>query len=413
MITSKQYNIVQFHAAISLVGYWFIQAIFQLLSGTASTNISIAYDIFQLCIAIYVMRICSKDFWVEGQHSILKAYSIFMVLYSVRMVCDMLFGPFIGIVSGPAMFMNFVMTVLHTFVSVWAMIASRKYLDINTIVRWIYGIGILTVIMVVLAIRFRGFGDSFMDERFEGMGGLHSLSLAKLGTIVVLASIHELLNGVERKKTYFVMYIVSIALAGWLTLASGARGALAGLAIALVVYWLLSPKSSSILTFLAIITTILFIVNIVPILEWLSEYFPVIGKRMLASVLENDQSNREFLREKAYTLIGDNPILGYSYRLNDHSTGYTCHNGILDIALALGIPVCIWFVIVCFIKTIPLIRSLMRNKVYFFATTMLVANLVSAMSGSAIDNNSFGFAIVLSASIYYYNNIENEAITPQ
>lgn len=406
MISPKQYNIIQFHAAISLVGYWFIQAIFQLLAGTVSSIISITYDAFQLCIALYVMTVCSNDFIVESQRSILKAYSIFMMLYSIRIVYDMLFGPFIGIVSELEMFMNFVMTVLHTFVSVWAMIVSRKYLDIDAIVKLVYRIGIVTVIMVILAIKFRGFGNSFMDERFEGMGGLHSLSLAKLGTIVVLASFHEMINCLERNKLKIIIYIVAIILAGWLTLISGARGALVGLVFSMAAYWLFSSKSSPIMTFVAIITVILFIVNIVSILEWLSNYFPIIGKRMLASVLENDQSNREILREKAYAIIFDNPLIGYSYRLNSDSTGYTCHNGILDIALALGIPVCAWFIYICYIKTIAVIRALMRNKYYFFAATLLIANLVSAMAGSAIDNNSFGFAIVLSASIYYYNNVK-------
>lgn len=406
MLSKKQYNIIQFHAAITLFGYWFVQAICQLALGSAPQTVSIAYDGFQLLLSLYVIKICPSGLLGEEKSTFFfKSFSIIMFLYSFRIIWDIMLGPFLGIVSQREMWMNFLMTVLHTFTGVWALIASRKYLNNNTIINWIFHLCLATTLFIIISMQIRGEADVYKEDRIDGMGGLHSLSMAKIGMIGVIASIHRLINNgiqvLRIRRINIIMCVFSIILSTWLLLASGARGSVVGVVVSLAVYWLLSSRKNIVLAMSAIVSVVLFIINIVPILEWLFNYFPVVSNRMLLSILENDQSNRDILRERAYELIIDNPIIGYSYRLNADSTGYTTHNGILDIALALGIPVCIWFVYVCYIKSCSIIISLSKNKCYFFSTCLLVSNLVSAMSGSAIDNNCFGFSIIFAGSMYY------------
>ena len=143
------------------------------------------------------------------------------------------------------------------------------------------------------------------------------------------------------------------------------------------------------------------IVYIVPILEWISQYFPVIGYRMLETIIENDQSGREVLREKAYELIYNNPVLGYSYRLSPTPTGYRCHNGVLDIFLAFGIPLGLLVLYIAYFKSIIMATRLMDKKEYFMPVVMTIWVLVASMSGSGITDATFCFTMCLLGTIYY------------
>ena len=394
------YFIIQLHAVLSIMGYWCMHSILTALFGGASSIASITYDALQLIVSLHVMMICKKDFMIERGRTMLSFYSIILMLYSLRMVFDMVIGPFTSQVT-MGMFLNdILLTVFHTFTAVWAMITSRKFLDINMIARILFIMSFVTVLLILITY-FKGNLDyDYEEQRMSGGRGLGSLALAKIGAITVLSAIHLLLN--DRRKKLKLLYVFGVIIGLWLALASGSRGALVALIIALAIYWVFASRRNVYLLIPALAAILLILIYFVPILVWLSDYFPVFGNRMLATIIENDQSGRQELRNQAIQLISDNPLIGYSYRLLPTETGYSPHNGILDIFLALGVPIGILFIIFAYIKPIIISIKIMPRRDTFLATTMCVLFITNSMSGGSIDEPGFGFGICLLASVYYY-----------
>ena len=412
-MSKTHYFIIQLHAVLSIMGYWCMHSILTAVVGETSSIASIAYDGLQLIVSLHVMMICKKDFMIERGRTMLSFYSIILILYSLRMVFDMLIGPFTSQVS-MGMFLNDIfLTVFHTFTAVWAMITSRRYLDINTIVRILFIMSLVTVVFIIITYSKGTLDYDYEEQRISGGRGLNSLALAKIGAITVLSAIHLLLN--DRKKKQKPLYIVGVILGLWLALASGSRGALVALIIALAIYWVFASRRNVLLLIPALVAIVLILIYLVPILFWLSDYFPVVGQRMLATIIEDDQSGRQELRIQAIKLILDNPVFGYSYRLNPTETGYGPHNGILSIFLALGVPIGLLFIVFAYIKPIIIAIKIMPRRDTFLATTMCVLFLVNSMSGSSITEPCFGFSICLLASIYYYktnNDVYSSNIQP-
>ena len=193
-----------------------------------------------------------------------------------------------------------------------------------------------------------------------------------------------------------------------MSLASGSRGGVVGLVVALGVYFVFSSRRNVFLIFIAVLAVVLFIIYLVPILIWLADYFPVISERMLMTVLENDQSERDEIRRQAINVILKNPILGFSYRLYEFSTGYRTHNGILDVTLALGIPIGLLFVFFVYIKGALFAIKNMVHKQFFYPTVMMIFVLVSSLSSSSITDNGFNFAICLLCSACFYGRLHSK-----
>lgn len=396
------YYIVQLHAVLSVMGYWCMHSILSVAVGTTSSLSSIAYDGVQLAISLYVIFICRKDIIIEKGRPILLFYSILLVLYSLRMFFDMAAGPFSTTVSRNMFLNDILLTVFHCFMAAWAMITSRKYLDVRIITKIMFWMSTLTILLIILNLSIRGLGDMYEEERLDGGRGLGTLALVKIGAICTLSAFHLVMN--ERGKIRKIIYAAGSILGLWLTMASGSRGGLAALVIAVGICWLFASRRNVLMMILAVIAIIVFIINIVPILIWLSDYFPVVGQRMLNTILENDQNGRIELRSQAFQLIADHPLFGYSYRLGASETGYSAHNGILSVVLALGIPIGLLFIYFIYIKSFLASIKMMPQKSAFFVTSMCVFVLVASMSGSSITDPRFGFAICLLAATYYYRN---------
>lgn len=397
MITQKKYNIIQLHAALTLLGYWCIHSLVTLAIGNSTRFVSIGYDAFQFVLSAYVVIVCFRDIPVGFKKSYLSIFSILMALYSFRMVLDMIGGPFQGLLP-QRVFMNDIMqTVLHTFTGAWAMIASRKYLDIDRLAKLTFYFGLVTILAAIASLRSGNIGISYDEERLSYGGGLGTLALVKIGAIEVIAAFHLFLN--SEKRRYF--YLLGVVLGFWLSLASGSRGGVAGLVIAFLFYWILASRKNILLAVIAILGAILFIVNIEPILIWLEDYFPIISRRMLNTIQEHDEGNREILRQAAMERIWENPFFGYSYRLRADLTGYGPHNGILDYMLALGIPLGLLFVIVVYVRGVVMAARMVIDRRLFFPSVLAVFALTASMSGNATDS-VFCFSVVLLGSAYYY-----------
>lgn len=406
-MNQKKIFVIQLHAVASLLGYWFIHSMVILALGSSSTIISIVYDAIQMFLAIYVLNICRRDIVVESECTQLKFFSLLLVLYTLRMFYDMAFGPFVGQVSTSSFLFDIILTVGGKFLSVWAIIASRKYIDIDKIVRLVFGMGLATVVAVILKSDAIGGAGTYEEGRMDAGQGLSSLALARLGSIVVMASLHLLFNK-EKRRVMKALYFVGLITSGFLALASGARGAVAGLIVALGVYYVFSTRRSPLLVTIVLISVILVVINIVPILIWISDYFPVFGRRMLLTILEDDQSGRQEIRRRAWEVTINNPFIGYSYRLLGSEQGFRAHNGILEVSIALGIPITLFYVYFVYVKVMLIAVKNMTNRQLLFPTTMGVFALVASMAASSISNAVFDFAFCILVIACYYNNPEKQ-----
>lgn len=400
-MNKTNYLIIQLHAVMLLVGYYFMHSVVGVVLGGSTRFISIVYDGIQLVLSLYVVFLCHRNIRIERGKSVLSFLLLLMFLYSLRIVYDMAAGPFVGRIPQSWFRNDFLMIVVSTFTAVWAVIVGRKWIDLDIITQLVFWLGLITILCIVYSMRINGLVNSYQDDRLDGGQGLGTLALCKIGAIEAIASLHLILN-IKKHKASFLFALLGLVLGVWLMLASGSRGGVAGFVIALGVYFLFSSRRNVILSVVAIIIVTLIVVNIVPILLWVSDYFPIFGQRMLNAVLENDQSSRQELRKAAINLILENPLFGYSYRLNPIETGFLPHNGILDVFLALGIPVGFLFVFFIYIKGMVMSLKMMTNTVFFFPSVFAVFVLVSSMSSSSLANREFDFAITVLAIAYYY-----------
>lgn len=389
------YNYIQIFAAVALMGYWCTNSIATFAFGDTPSIVSIAYWAVLLAMSIIVMRICRRDIQIRDNR-FLMCYTVIMFAYVIRMFIDMVFGPFVGEVPNTMFLTDILVVGCGVFVTTFALMSCRHYLDINNICKLIYWIGFIIILIIPHITELDVDNMQDAEERMDAGRGMGSLAIVKVGVIEIIVAIHLILNN---KRKY--LYIPGLLFAIWTTLAAGSRGGLIALIVALFYYLIINSRKNIFKLLLVVVCLCAVIVYIIPILEWISEYFPVIGYRMLETVVENDQSGREVLREKAYELIYNNPVLGYSYRLVPMPTGYRCHNGILDIFLAFGIPIGLLVLYVAYFKSIIMATSLMDKKEYFMPVVMTIWVLVASMSGSGITDATFCFTMCLLGTIYY------------
>lgn len=399
-MNKTQNTIIQLYAALYLMGYWCMHSIIILLTGTPSANASIIYRAVLLILSFYVIIICRKDFFIEKGKPFFLFYLLIILLFSLRMFYDMYAGPF-SLVLPRKMFINDILyTVFGVFSGVLALVTCRRYLDPDKIVNYVFVLCCITLICLVITLSQRGMLNVFEEERMSLGGGIGTLAIVKIGAISILASIHLLIN----KRINKLLCLGIMVLGVWSAFASGSRGGIVGfiVAIGISLVLLFYKRKKIILLIISISLIICLIIYLVPVLTFLSKYFPVAGERLLLSVVEGDQSNRDILRQEAYQLIKEYPIFGYSYRLNTDLTGYGPHNGILTVMLALGIPMGLLFVYNMYLKAgFMLLKTI--NTSGFFPTSIAIFVMVTSISGGAIDDNCFGFAMCLLGSIYYYN----------
>lgn len=395
-----KYLYIQFHASVFLLGYLLMHTVLSAITGGASHGASIAFNGFMLVSSIYVMAICHGDIIIEHGKNFLNVFSIVMILYSLRMFFDIYSGPFSMIVPLKNMWDDFLRTVGGTFLPTWAIISSRRYIDIEKISTLSFWFGLVTCLFTIYILQTQGI-TSYEEGRVDLSSGLHSLSLVKLGAIEIIAALHVIIN--NKKKLIWFVGCLGLILGGFIALISGSRGGVVGVVIAIAVYIIMRNRKRPLLMLVSSIVVMIFIINIVPILTWISDFFPVFGNRMLEAVIDMDTSNRDILWEQAMGFILENPVLGYSYRLNTDLTGYGPHNGILEVALCLGIPIAALFVYYAYIKAFKYATIMMLDHRYIFVSLITVFAIVSSMSSTSLSNGIFDFAISIVGIAYYYS----------
>lgn len=394
----KKFDIflIQCNPILLLVGYVLMHSVLSLM-GQNTRVASVIFDGVLLFMSIYIIAVCSKDFIIEKGKSLLTVLSVLLILYALRMVFDVYAGPFSMEIPHSSMWNDILLTVGGSFFPTWAMISSRKYIKLDAVVKGVFIAGLIACVFAFLNIRINGF--SYEEGRLTLGGGLHTLALARLGAIEVIAALHMFLNGGKKR----ICYVAGILIGGFIALASGSRGGVAGVVVAIGIYMVVGARKRPLLMALGAILVFLFMLDVVQILEWVGNYFPVFSDRMLDSIVESDQGGRELLRQKAVNLIYENPIIGYGYRLSSDSTGYGPHHGILEVLLCLGIPVGALFCYFVYLKGAIYSVAMMSDKRYVFPCLMAVFSFVTSMSSSSLSTNSFDFSMALLGVAYYYN----------
>lgn len=386
---------IQLFVATSLMGFWLTNALCTFLIGDTSPSVSIAYRAILLIMSIIAIAICRHDVRFDNS-PFFKWYTLIMVLYAFRMIYDAAFGPFADILPISAFITNFLYTVVGAFFTTFAIITCRNNLNLDTICKLVYLIGLAIILLVPYIVDLESLSMEDSTERMDAGRGLSTLALAKVGAIEVIVALHLLLN--NRLK---ILYLPGLILGIWLCLSSGSRGGAVALIIALGLYCIIRYRHNILLSLIIISSIILVALNLESILEWLSEYFPVFSNRMLDTIIDNDQSGREELRELAYQRIMDNPIMGYSYRLNPTETGYYCHNGLLDILLTFGIPFGLFCIYITHIKPLIMTYKLIDYKKLFFVSVMTLWVIIHSLSGIGFTDITFSFAVCMMAAYYY------------
>lgn len=396
-----KYNIIQLHAVLLIFGYWFVSGVANIVLGETPQSISIGYRLFQFILSFYVIILCRKDI-VNIQPNSLPIVCVFaLIFFSIRIILDSIGGVFVTVIPQSWFVKDILYLVISILFSALAIFVSRKYLDIEKIVSIAFVVGIATIICILLNIN--NLDVNIEEERADAGRGLGTLALVKIGAIETLLSIHLILT--SRKKLF--IYLIGLCLGVVTCLISGSRGGLVAMIFALGIYALLRYRKNLKIFILCIFIVLIIALNIVPILEFIGNYFPIISQRLIATIVENDQSGREEIRVLAMEKIIDNPILGYSYRLFPTESGYTSHNGILDIFLIVGIPIGILLTYFFYIKSMLLSIRLIDAKKYFFPVCLLMFILILSMSGSLMTDILFWVAVALVCSSYYNKNNVN------
>lgn len=367
--------------------------------GEGTRVASIAFNGILLVLSIHIILICSKDFIIEKGHPFLTFFSVLMMLYALRMVLDIYEGPFSSVLPQNKMWDDVLMVVGGAFFPTWAMISSRKYIDIKIIATGVFWTGLFACVFFLLDLLRNGLGLSFEDDRLDVGGSLHSLALARLGAIEVLAALHMLINSKKR----ILFHLLGLAIGLFVCLASGGRGGITGVVVAVGVFSVMAMRNKKGAQLICLLGVLLFAINIESILLWLGNYFPVISNRMLLTFTEGDLSNRDILYDMAYQRIQENPLMGFGYRLKADATGYGPHNGILDVVLCLGIPLGVLFVYFVYIKGSLYSMKMMVNHSLAFPCLLAVFALASSISSSSVPTGSFDCAIALLGIAYYYS----------
>ncbi len=397
-----KYNVIQLHVVLVLFGYYFVSSVLNLIIGDIDQTISIGYRLFQFLVSVYVLFLCRKNILEIKGHSLFVICLIAILFFSCRIVFDICFGPFSNLPKA-LLFRDFFFYVIGVYFSSFVVFLSCKYINIEKVVLisfWMLFIAIICIILNISNIEI-----DLNEERLDAGRGLSTLNIIRIGVFEVLLSIHLLLNRnfniIKR-----IIFIIGLCLGIYTIMISGSRGGLVSLVFSLFIYFLIRNRRNIFKIILILISLIVVLLNIIPILEWIGTYFPVISQRMLLTIVEGDQSDREILREFAMQKIIENPLLGYSYRLFPTEYVWSSHNGILDVLQISGIPIGIFFLYFFYIKTTLLCIKVANNNNFFFPILLLLYSLIYSLSGGLIYSSVFWVSVALLYS-YYYNNKNN------
>ena len=144
-----KYNVIQLHVVLVLFGYWFVSAVANLLIGETSQSISIGYRLFQFIISLYVVFLCRKDIFRRQVHLLPIVCLLGLVFFSIRIIFDIIGGPFSDIVPESWFLKDFLYNVIGVFFSAFALLVSLRYIDIDKIVSIAFIIGLITIICIL------------------------------------------------------------------------------------------------------------------------------------------------------------------------------------------------------------------------------------------------------------------------
>ena len=406
-------NIKPFLANLNLiicfVGYPLVTSLFLRGSNAytdvleASRAITIPFRAFSLLLSLIVILMNFRGSSIKWTHS-LKLFAVFCFLLIIRILYDLNLRADVMVNNTSQLYLYVFAICLPSMVSV---MMSYKYIDMEKVLYWIWGLMVITLVIIMLSNRERLIGEA-TDERQSANIAFNSISFGHFGVSTFILSFFILVKkqGLRYQKMFRIFLICILFLSLFVTLRASSRGPIIALLVVFSLWIFSAPKNS--LRGLVIVACVLFLIvlNLNSILSYLAVWSPVMEKRIYSTLQEGD-SGRNSLYKNAINTFMDSPFIGKQFAIfnNYGELGYS-HNIILDAFMGLGFvggAIMIYLLLSAIKKSFALIKD---NNRHFWFSLLLIQQIVFNMFSGAFYYNQLLW--VLFPLIFIYNPHSNK-----
>lgn len=385
---------------LTFVGYQFSTTFLLPISSdveNASRMVTVPYRIIELLLSIIVIfaNISNK---IKKNDIITMLLLLFFIFYFTRITYELYFDEHSTIRD---YFRETVINYTYLIISpaVIAIYLGYNKIDLNKAVIWIYSA--MAICSVIILINNNMVMSSEITSRLDANLGMNSIGYGQFSVSTILMSIFFFLR--SEKVVYKIVHILICIISFIALVLAGSRGPIFSL-FSVGLFWLFSKSKNYVLGLLIVILCLcLMYVYSDLILNLIGDISPVMQKRIMASIYENDLSGREIYYKNAIDIFTNNPLIGNQLVTN---YGVYTHNFILDILMALGLLGFIPFIIVfisLFYKSYILIR---QDNRHYWVCILLIQQFTYLMSSSALYLNQLACVLMVFLILRYKSLIK-------
>lgn len=385
---------------LTFVGYQFSTTFLLPISSdveNASRMVTVPYRIIELLLSIIVIfaNISNK---IKKNDIITMLLLLFFIFYFTRITYELYFDEHSTIRD---YFRETVINYTYLIISpaVIAIYLGYNKIDLNKAVIWIYSA--MAICSVIILINNNMVMSSEITSRLDANLGMNSIGYGQFSVSTILMSIFFFLR--SEKVVYKIVHILICIISFIALVLAGSRGPIFSL-FSVGLFWLFSKSKNYVLGLLIVILCLcLMYVYSDQILNLIGDISPVMQKRIMASIYENDLSGREIYYKNAIDIFTNNPFIGNQLVTN---YGVYTHNFILDILMALGLLGFIPFIIVfisLFYKSYILIR---QDNRHYWVCILLIQQFTYLMSSSALYLNQLACVLMVFLILRYKSLIK-------
>lgn len=267
--------------------------------------------------------------------------------------------------------------------SIFSVIKSYKYIDVNKSFYWILGLTALTLVFTLFSNQVLLMGSVAGNVRQGGNAAISTISFGHFGATTIILGLYTIIH---RNVNWFYksLLILMILLGAFCMLRAGSRGPILALAV-VIFFWLFSLAkniSRSILTLvLTIVVTLIFVDQILVLVGNIS---PIMEDRLRLSIYEGSTGGRDPYYANAVRYFLESPIWGEQFVIIfPNGTHDYAHNVFLDALMGLGViggSALVFFFGVAFKKSYSLINNRHPD---FWISLLLIQQIISNMVSGA------------------------------
>lgn len=391
---------------LAISGYSFITLLFvpsNAIDSGASQAVTMPYRAFCFLIALFLiffnLDLRLKINWI------IKLFLFFWIIYIIRIFYDLeLRNDIFFVKEGKILYYSF--SFLICLIPLISVIFSYKYINFNLV---LYGsLTLLGISMIYAFFNNENFSTD-LTNRVSVNVALNPISYGEVGAKSILLGFFVLTT--PKKNLLLKILMIAFIVMGFLTIGRAAsRGPLVGVVVG--IFFLMISKQKKIINsfFLLIIGIFLIFIFQNFLIDFLGFLSPALKSRVLASIYENDTSDRNILYQEALNQFYNFPLLGDLFVLEpENGKGINAHNIILDSLMGLGLIGGL-IIIIIFVKSIIAAFKMLKNKLDFswFALILIFQIFLGMLSNSFYTDQllSFGIFICLYTDYTYSKNLK-------